>query len=60
MDGLRRYKNKYRKLKRFLVEQQEEHGQKEKEMNKIMSNLKHQIQEAIRIEDLEHLLKKNN
>ena len=42
----------------FLVEQQEEHEQKEKEMKKIMSNLKHQIQDANRIEErLEKYLK---
>ena len=52
MNGLKRYKNKSRQLKSFLVEQQEEHEQKEKEMNKIMSNLKHQIQDANRIEEM--------
>ena len=51
LDGLRRYKNKYRQLKCFVVEQQEEHEQKEKKIKKIMSNLKHQIQEANRIEE---------
>ena len=45
------YKNKCRQLKGFLVEQQEEHEQKEKEMKKIVSNLIHQIQEANRIEE---------
>ena len=44
LDGLIRYKNKYRQLKSFLVEQQEEHEQKEKEMKKIMRNMEHQIQ----------------
>ena len=58
MDGLRRYKNKYRQLKGFLVEQQKEHEHKEKEMKKIMSNLKHQIQEVSRIKErLEKSLK---
>ena len=51
LDGLRRYKNKYRQLKSLVVEQQEEHEHKEKEMKKIMSNMKHQIQEANRIEE---------
>ena len=50
LDGLKRYKNKYTQLKSFVVEQQEEHEQKEKEMKKIMSNLKHQIHDANRIE----------
>ena len=49
LDGLRRYKNKYRQLKRFVLEEEEEHEQKEKEMKKIMSNLKHQIQDENRI-----------
>ena len=58
MDGLKIYKNKYRKLKGFLVEQQEEDKHKEKEMKKIMSNLKHQIQEENRIKErLEKYLK---
>ena len=58
LDGLRRYKNKYRQLKGFLVEQQEEHRKKEKEMKKIMSNMKHQIQDANKIEErLEKSLK---
>jgi len=61
LNGLRRYKNKYRQLKSFFVEQREEHEQKEKEMKKIMSNLKHQIQHANRIEEgWINLLKKNN
>ena len=61
LDGLRRYKNKYRYVKSFVVEQQEEHEQKEKEMNKIMSNMKHQIEYANRIEEiLEKSPKKNN
>ena len=50
LDGLRRYKKKYRQLEGLLVERHEEHEHKEKEMKKIMSNLKHQIQEANRIE----------
>ena len=49
LDGLKRYKNNYRQLKSFVVEQQEEHEQKEKEKKKIMSNLKHQIQDANKI-----------
>ena len=52
LDGLRRYRNKYRHLKGFFVEQHEEHEQQEKETKKIMSNLKHQIQEANRIEEI--------
>ena len=51
MNGLRRYKNKYRQLEGFLVEQHEEHEQKEKEMKKIMRNLKPQIEEASRTEE---------
>ena len=37
---MKRYKNKYRQLKRVVVEQEEEHEQKEKEMKKIMSSMK--------------------
>ena len=58
LDGLKIYKNKYRQLKSFVVEKHEEHEQKEKEMKKIMSNLKHQIQDANKIEErLEKSLK---
>ena len=51
LNGLRRYKDKYRQLKSFVVKQQEENEQKEKEMKKMMSNMKHQIQDANRIEE---------
>ena len=51
LNGLKKYKNKYRQLKFFIDEQQEEHKQKEKEMKKIMSNLKQKIQEENRIEE---------
>ena len=51
LNGIRRYKNKYRQLKSFFVEQQEDDEQKEKEMKKIMSNLKHQIRDENKIEE---------
>ena len=61
LDGLKRYKSKYRELKIFVVEQQEEHEQEEQEMKKNMSNLKHQIQDANRIEErMEKYLKAKN
>ena len=47
---MKRYINKYRHLKRVVVEQEEEHEQKE-EMKKIMSSMKQKIQEANRIEE---------
>jgi hypothetical protein len=40
LDELRRYKTRYRHLKRFVVEQKEKHEQKEKEMEKLMRNPK--------------------
>jgi hypothetical protein len=58
LDDLRRYKNRYRQLKSFVVEQKEKNEHKEKEMEKIMSNLKNQILEANRMEQsLEKSLK---
>jgi hypothetical protein len=58
LDELRKYKIKYRQLKIFVVEQKEKHEQKEKEMEKLMSNLKNQILEANRVEEsLEKSLK---
>ena len=51
LDRLKIYKNKYRQLKSFVVELQEEHEQKETEMKKIMRNMKHQIQDANKIEE---------
>ena len=45
---MKRYKNKFRQLKRVILEQQEEHEQKEKEMKKIMSSMEHKIQETNR------------
>jgi hypothetical protein len=58
LDELRRYKNKYRQLKSFIVEQKEKHEQKEKEMEKLMSKPKNQILEANRMEEsLEKSLK---
>jgi hypothetical protein len=58
LDELRRYKTRYRQLKIFVVEQKEKHEQKEKEMEKLMSNLKNQILEANRMEEsLEKSLK---
>ena len=38
-------------MKGFLVEKKEEHEPKEKEMKKIMRNMKHQSQEENRIEE---------
>jgi hypothetical protein len=40
LDELRIYENRYRQLKSFVVEQKEKHEQKEKEMEKLMRNLK--------------------
>jgi hypothetical protein len=58
LDELRRYKTRYRQLKIFVVEQKEKHEQKEKEMEKLMSNVKKQILEANRMEEsLEKSLK---
>jgi predicted nucleic acid-binding Zn-ribbon protein len=58
LDELRRYKTRYRQLKSFIVEQKEKHEQKEKETEKLMSNLKNQILEANRMEEsLEKSLK---
>jgi hypothetical protein len=50
LDELRRYKTRYRQLEIFVVELMEKHEQKEKEMEKLMSNLKNQILEANRME----------
>jgi hypothetical protein len=50
LDELRKYKTRYRQLKFFVVEQKEKHEHKEKEMEKLMRNLKKQILEANRIE----------
>jgi hypothetical protein len=50
LDELRRYKNRYRQLKCFVVKQKEKHEDKEKEMDKIMSNMKNQILEENRME----------
>jgi hypothetical protein len=58
LDELRRYKTRYRQLKSFVVEQKEKHEHKEKEMEKLMRNLKNQILEANRMEEsLEKSLK---
>ena len=51
LDELRKYKHKYRQLKRFIVEHKEKHEQKNKEMEKIVSNLKDKILEASKIEE---------
>ena len=60
LDELRKYKHKYRHLKSFIVEQKEKHEQKNKEMEKIMSNLKDKIMEASKIRKFwKNLLKKN-
>jgi hypothetical protein len=58
LDELREYKTRYRQLKSFAVEQKEKHEQEEKEMEKLMRNLKNQILEANKIEEsLEKYLK---
>jgi hypothetical protein len=59
LDELRRYKNKYKQLKSFVVEQKAKHESKEKEMEKLMRNLKKKkILEANRMEEsLEKSLK---
>jgi len=54
LDELRRYKNRYRQLQSFVVEQKEKHEQKEREMEKIMRNMKIQILEANRMEENLH------
>ena len=51
LDELRRYKTRYRQLKSCVVEQKEKHEHKEKEIEKLMKNLKNQILEANRIEE---------
>jgi hypothetical protein len=50
LDELGKYKTKYRQLKSFVVEQKEKNEQEEKEMGKLMSNLKKQILEENKIE----------
>ena len=58
LDELRKYKTRYRQLKSFVVEQKEKHEQEEKEMEKLMRNLKNQILEENKIEEsLEKSLK---
>ena len=51
LDELRKYKNRYRQLKSFVVEQKEEYEQKEREMEKVISNLKNQIVDAKSMEE---------
>jgi hypothetical protein len=51
LDELRIYKTRYRQLESFVVEQKEKHEKKEKEMEKLMSNLKNQILESNRMEE---------
>ena len=43
LNELKRYINKYRKLKSFVVEQKDKHEQEEKEIDNIMSELRNQI-----------------
>jgi hypothetical protein len=58
LDELIKYTTRYRQLKICVVEQKEKHEHKEKEMEKLMTNLKKQILEANRIEEsLEKSLK---
>jgi hypothetical protein len=58
LDELRKYKTRYRQMKRFVVEQKEKHEHKEKEMENLMINLKNQIlQENMIEESLEKYLK---
>jgi hypothetical protein len=58
LDELRKYKTRYRQLKSVVVEQKEKHEHKEKEMEKLMRNLRNQILEENRIEEsLEKSLK---
>jgi hypothetical protein len=45
LDELRKYKTRYKQLKIFVVGQKKKHEQEEKEMEKLMSNLKKQILE---------------
>ena len=40
LDELRKYKTRYRQLKFFVVEPKEKYEQEEKEMEKLMNNLK--------------------
>jgi hypothetical protein len=51
LDELRKYKTRYRQLKSFVVEQKEKYEQEEKEMEKLMNNMKKQILEANKIEE---------
>jgi hypothetical protein len=51
LDELRKYKTRYRQLKSFVVEQKEKYEQEEKEMEKLMNNMKKQILEANEIEE---------
>ena len=58
LDDLRRYKNRHRPLKSFVAKQKKKQEQIEKEMEKIISNLKNEILEENRMEEsLEKSLK---
>ena len=46
LNELKRYINKYRKLKSFVVEQKGKQEQKQKEIENIMSELRNQLTKA--------------
>ena len=58
LDELKRYRNKYKQLKNFVIEQREKQEQEEKEIDSLISELRSQIMEAKKREEfLEELLK---
>jgi uncharacterized protein involved in exopolysaccharide biosynthesis len=46
LDELKRYRNKYRQLKNFVIEQKKKQEQKENEIDSLISELRSQIVEA--------------
>ena len=51
LDELKRYRNKYRQLKNFVIEQKKKQGQEEKEIDSLISELRNQIMEAMKKEE---------
>ena len=58
LDELKRYRNKYRQLKNFVIEEKKKQDQEEKEIDSLISELRSQIMEAKKKEEcLGELLK---
>ena len=51
LDELKRYKNKYRQLKNFVIEQNKKEEQEEKEIDSLISELRSQIMEVKKKEE---------